>query len=446
MSNRSNLSISVVFAVVMNASTVDASTYFVATTGSSSNNGSASSPWRQIRDSLPHLLAGDTVLVADGSYLGFTMDDIHGAPGQPITIKAVGSNAVITTTTDRPDNRDTIKITFCSFIVIDGLTAFDANRAAVRVDQSENVTIRNGVFGNNTTWGIFTNFADNLLIEGNTCYGSLQQHGVYVSNACVNPVVRRNRSFNNHDCGLHFNGDLDAGDTGLITGALVEENIIFNNGVGGGAGINMDGVRNSTVRNNLLFNNHATGIALFQFNGALGPSGVDVYFNTIDMAADGRWALNIGQSDVGAGPIRVRNNILNNRNPARGGISYATPSDVSNTDSDFNIMEKVTPNDAGTVYTLAQWKAMGHEPYSLSASNASLFRDPNNGNYHLLATAPAIAAGQPLASVNRDIEGVWRSPNGPAEVGCHQIVRQIPGPRAYERTVLPDRQQLEIRP
>jgi parallel beta-helix repeat protein len=165
-------------------------------------------PCRQIRDALAHypatLQAGDTIFVADGSYLGFDVDDVHGLPGQPITIQAQGSGAVVTVTTDRPDNRDTIFVTFSSWIVVDGLTAFGANRAAVRVDASPNVTVRNGVFGNNTRWGIFTDFADDLLIENNECYGSMNEHGIYVSNSGDRPVVRGNRLHDNVAAGVQF--------------------------------------------------------------------------------------------------------------------------------------------------------------------------------------------------------------------------------------------------
>ena len=118
------------------------------------------------------------------------MDEINGLPGQPITIRATGANAVVTVTTDRPDNRDTIFITFSDWIVVDGLRASNANRAAVRIDQSHHVTVRNGVFGNNGTWGIFTDFSDDTLLEGNECFGSVGEHGIYVSNSSDRPVVR----------------------------------------------------------------------------------------------------------------------------------------------------------------------------------------------------------------------------------------------------------------
>lgn len=398
-----------------------AATYYVAPTGKPTNNGSAGAPWRQIRNALPRLAPGDTVLVADGSYKGFTMDDIHGTPSLPITIKASGPNVVVTKTTDRSDNRDTIKISFCSYIVIDGLTAFKATRAALRADASHFITVRNCAFGNNANWGIFTNHSNNLVIEGNVCYGSVSEHGIYVSNSAANPTVRGNVCYNNRGCGLHFNGDISAGGgDGLITGALVEKNILFGNGAGGGSAINMDGPRNCTIRNNLIYNNFASGIALFRIDAADGPSGVNVYCNTIDMPTNGRWGVHIGSSGQDVGKIVLRDNILKHRNAGRGSIEYFSTTDVANTDSDYNVIDKVTPNDGNSVYTLAQWKARGHELHSLSATNAALFVNADGGDYHLRSNSPALRTGQPV-SVFDDLEGRPRPAQGLFDIGCYQL-------------------------
>ncbi len=192
--------------------------------------------------------------------------------------------------------RDTIFVTFSSYIVLDGLRSFNANRAAVRIDNSPNVTVRNGVFGNNAEWGIFTDFSDHLLIQNNECYGSVGQHGIYVSNSGDWPIVRGNRLHDNAGAGVQLNADASQGGDGIITGALLEDNVIYNNGSSGGGAINLDGVQQSTIRNNLLYNNHASGITMFQIDGAQGPAGNLVYNNTIDMAADGRWGLRIDSS------------------------------------------------------------------------------------------------------------------------------------------------------
>jgi hypothetical protein len=399
-----------------------AADHYVAPTGS----GSACTqvqPCREIRDALAlfptGLGPGDTIFVADGSYLGFDVEDIHGAPGQPITILAQGPGAVVTVTDDRPDNRDTIFITFSSFITVDGLTAFGAIRSGVRVDESPNVTIRNGVFGNNTTWGIFTDFSDNLLLENNECFGSIGQHGIYVSNSGDNPVVRGNRLHHNHDAGVQLNADASQGGDGIITGALIEDNYIYENGTGGAAGINLDGVQDSLVQNNLLYENHATGIVNYMGDGAEGPKGMQIYNNTVVQAADGRWALQFG---ITAGPNTVRNNILYHPDPNKGGLLYLDPADVPNVDSDYNILDRISPDDEGTLFTLAEWQqSQARELNSRVAGPLSaLFVDSANADYHLPQGSPAVDHGATLEDLGDDIEGTPR-PQGPAyDVGAYE--------------------------
>ena len=394
-------------------------TYYVSPAGSDASACAFASPCRQIRRALTLVNAGDTIVVANGSYLGFDVDDLHGAPGAPITIKAQGTGALVTATTDRPDNRDTIFITFSSYIVIDGLRASNANRAAVRVDQSPNVTIRNGVFANNGTWGIFTDFADDLLLENNECSGSVAEHGIYVSNSGDRPVLRRNRVYGNNASGIQLNADLSAGGDGVITGALIEQNVIFNNGTAGGAAINLDGVQDSIVRNNVLYNNRSTGIVNYQGDGGEGPQGMEILHNTIDMPSTGRWALLISNT---TGPNLVRDNILYNRHSFRGGITYGSPADVANTDSDYNVLDRVSQDDGDTVLSLAQWQAQGFELHSFIASDADLWVSVPSADYHLKAGSPAVDQGVFAPNATRDLEGHVRPWGSGADIGADERV------------------------
>jgi parallel beta-helix repeat protein len=394
-----------------------AATYYVSPAGNDNNPCSLALPCREIRRPLTFVVPGDTILAADGSYKGFDVDDIHGTAAAPITIRAQGQAAQVLVTNDRPDNRDTIFITFSSYIVVDGLRASGAIRAAVRVDQSPFITVRNGVFGNNTTWGIFTDFSDDLLLENNECFGSIEEHGIYVSNSGDRPVVRGNRVHDNSASGIQLNADLSAGGDGIITNALIENNVIYRNGVLGGAAINLDGVQDSVVRNNVLYDNHATGIVNYMGDGAEGPRGMRILHNTVDQASDARWALLMFNT---TGLNVVRNNILYNRHAFRGGITYETPLDIANTDSDYNIMDRVTPDDGNTIYTLAQWQALGHEPHSLSVPLASLWVNPAAGDYHLVTASPAIDAGQTLPDVTVDIEGNPRPAGAASDIGAYE--------------------------
>jgi hypothetical protein len=283
------------------------------------------------------------------------------------------------------------------------------------------VTVQNGLFGNNATWGIFTDFSDHLLIQNNECYGSVTQHGIYVSNSGDWPVVRRNRLHDNAGAGLQLNADATQGGDGIITGAVIEDNIIYNNGSAGGSAINLDGVQYSTIQNNLLYNNHASGIAMFRIDGAEGPVGNLVYNNTINMATDGRWALRI---DSTVGTNTIRDNILYNSNPNHGGIDFTNATDVAGTDSAYNIFGggnwAATPDDGNTFYSLSQWQALGHEQHSFVATLSSLFVNPSSNDYHLLATSPAVDAGQTLAAVPTDAEGRPRPEGVASDIGCYE--------------------------
>ncbi len=399
------------------SSICSAATYYVAPTGNDSGSGSQSSPFRQIRAAISRVHPGDNVLVSDGSYSGFDIKNIAGSNIAPIAIQALGASCVVTPTTDRPDNRDTIFISNSSNIVLYGLTSFNANRAAIRIDHSQYITVKNGKYGNNTEWGIFTDFSDNLLLESNECYGSGIQHGIYVSNGCVNPIVRGNLLHDNHGSGLHMNGDASQGGSGIITNALVENNTIYGNSVAGGGGINMDGVQNSTIRNNLIYGNHATGISSYRIDASAGPSGNLYANNTIDVPAGARWALLITNT---SGMNTVRNNILINHDSFRGGLDYGSTADANNVDSDYNILDKITTDDGTTVYSLAQWKAKGHEAHSLSATPSALWVNSGSANYHLLSTAPAINAGQIISSILTDLDGNPRQVGGSMDIGCYE--------------------------
>ena len=417
-----------ILALFLNTGSVRAATcggptgasYSVSPSGSDTNPCSAANPCREIRRALTLVHPGDIVHAADGLYLGFTAQGIIGSAVSPVTIQAPGTNAYIRATTDRPDNRDNILITFCQYMVIDGLNSTNAPCAGLRIDSSPNIIVRNGHFGSNTTWGIFTDFSDDTLLENNECYSSQSQHGIYVSNSSQRPILRNNRCHDNAGAGIHMNADASQGGVGLITNALVENNIIYNNGTLGGAGINMDGVQFSIVRNNILYNNHATGIALFQIDGAQGPSGNLVAHNTIDQAANGRWAVEIAGS---VGFDTLRNNILNNRNPSRGGIAYQTAIDAANTDSDYNIFGgtcDVTTNDGDTLFTLAQWQALVHEPHSFCANISNVVVNPLV-DYHLKTNSLAIDAGLTLTNVTTDSEWLTRPAGKAGDIGAYEF-------------------------
>ena len=414
-----------VVVVTLASSTARAAAYSVTPTGLDTSPGTTAQPWKTLQHAADLVKAGDSVTVEPGTYTGFALCWDHpqdGTANAPITFTAK-PGVVINAKNAHTD--DGINLEGCSYVVIEGFEVAGMPRAGIRAvsggTNAIGVTIRGNDCHDNKEWGIFTSHVDSLLIEGNRATNSMQQHGVYVSNACVNPTVRGNELAGNAAAGLHMNGDASQGGSGVITGALVEKNVIHDNGASGGSGINCDGVQASRIRNNLIYAEHASGISLYQADAAQPSTGNVVVNNTVVVAADGRWALNVQNGSTGN---RVENNILLNLNPSHGAIDIEAVSLASFT-SDFNVVaNRFTPDD-NDFETLAQWQAMTkQDAHSLVVTPAALFVGGSAGSsaggsdYHLLATAPAVGAGTATDAPADDLEGHSRA--GGVDVGAYQ--------------------------
>lgn len=391
-------------------------TLYVSTTGSdTTGDGSSTKPWRTIGKSVSQVAAGDTVRIAAGVYAEtITIEEKHGTAADPITFLAVGTVVIDGTAS----TRDAVFVTYSSYVVLDGWTVRQAPRAGLRIDASHHVTVRNGTFANNGRWGIFTDFSDDLLIENNEAYGSVAEHGIYHSNSGDRPTIRGNRIHDNYAAGLHMNADASMGGDGVISGALVENNVIWNNGSGGGAAINMDGITDSDIRNNVLYNNLASGIAMYQIDGAVCSQGNDIFNNTIVMADGGRWAIQISSSDCVNN--RIFNNILTRPGTRRGAIGL-DEHPISGLESDYNVVvNRMTINGGDSILTLAQWQALGHDAHSVTGTPDQLFVDPANGDFRLKTGSPAIDAGRTISSVTRDIAGNSRPAGNAYDAGAYE--------------------------
>jgi hypothetical protein len=409
-----------------------AGTFYVSPAGSDGASGtSTAAAWKTLQHAADLVHAGDTVIVLPGTYAGFNLFT-SGAPGAPITFTAnQGSGApnpaVIVNTNNGFTNKDRINLEGASWVVIEGFTVPGTgnpatNRAGIRAVTAGHVTLRSNRCDQGGVWGLFTGFVDDLLIEDNEASRSAEQHGIYVSNSGDRPVVRRNLLWGNHSCGLHMNGDESQGGDGVISEALVERNILFDNGNGstafgppGGSAINCDGVQDSVIRNNLLWNNHKTGIALYRIDGGGPSSGNLVHSNTIHNAADARWCLHVSDGSSGN---TVRNNVLLNEHSFRGAIEI-TSDCLPGFSSDFGgVKDRFSLDD--TILTLAQWKsATGQDAHSFVATTA-LFTNSAGGDYTLKPGAAAIDAGTAFLAPAVDLPGKHRPAGAGFDIGAHE--------------------------
>jgi hypothetical protein len=412
------------------------SAYFVSTSGNDAGNGSAASPWRTLQRAADVAAAGDVVNVAAGTYSAGFYTDRSGTAANPITFLASTGTIITGRNTRTPDG---INLEGADYVVIDGFTINNTSgtitRGGIRSVLNHHATIRNNVVDGAGTWGIFSGFSDDLLIENNRLSRSIAEHGIYVSNSGDRPIIRNNVSFSNRGCGIHMNGDISMGGDGIISGALVEGNVIYDNGRGGGSGINGDGVQDSTFRNNLLYNNHASGLSLYMIDGGAGSKNNIVANNTILMPSDGRWAINIRDGSTGN---KLANNILFNAHSFRGSISVWADS-LAGFTSDYNVvMSRFTTNDGDSVQTLAQWRtSTGNDIHSIIATPAQLFANASADDYHLSPTSPAINAGTPIFAPAFDREGTARPSNGAFDIGADEFEPVAP-PRAWRPAAIAD--------
>jgi hypothetical protein len=390
-------------------------TLYVATTGNDAADGSLAAPWRTLQRAANLVRAGDQVIVRPGHYAGFNLTT-SGTATNPILFSA--DPGVIVDAPNPVRTQDGINLEGASWIVIEGFTVVGLPRTGIRSVTNAHVTIRRNVGDSNGRWGILTGFSDDLLIEDNEMSRSAAEHGIYVSNSGDRPMIRRNHVWGNSGNGIHMNGDLSQGGDGIITGAVVEANVIHGNGRTGGSGINGDGVQGSRIVNNILYDNHASGISLYQIDGGAPSRNNLVAHNTIVQAADGRWAINIQDGSTGN---RVVNNILLTLHTFRGAISISSDS-LSGFVSDANaVTARFTLNGGDSVLTLAAWRtATGQDQHSFASTPAALFADAAGGDYHLRADAPARDAATVPTNVTTDFDGKPRPVGSAADIGADE--------------------------
>jgi hypothetical protein len=329
-----------------------------------------------------------------------------------------------------------------SHIILDGLQLFGPGSAAsttpltkagVGMLYSHHLILRNLKVGVHGEYPIFSSFVDDLVIEHSEAYGAVNQHGVYLSNSSQRLTVGHNAFHDNRESGLQINPDIGSRSTvpafpttGLSHCVLLDGNVLHGNH--DAAGFNLQGLRDSVIRNNLLYNTLTSGITLYYGNAVGGSGNVLVAHNTIEIVGGGGGGKQgVHLVDL-AGLITLRNNIIYNRLAgAFGALAIQTYADEAFVDSDYNalgsagatVIRNYRYTEVST--TLAQWQALGKDAHSFGASISALVVKPDDGishDYHLKPVSAARNAGLAVPYGGVTIEGLTRgSPQ--VDLGCY---------------------------
>ena len=369
-----------------------AAEYYVSPSGNDASAGSSLVPWRTLQHAANVARAGDTVIIRNGVYAGFRAQS-GGTSGFPITFRTdEGAHAIINTVSPVGKKGSIIEIEEYDWWVLDGIEVAGApQNAGIDIRVADHVTVRNCHCRHNQKWGIFTAFAEYFTAEHNECTYSIEEHGIYHSNSGDNAVIRYNTCHHNAGCGIQINADPSMGGDGISSNCIVTHNILYENGAIGGAAINLASVRDSLIDNNLMYGNHAGGIAALD-NGKgdqWGSKNNEYYNNTVHMPTDGRWAINLKNGCTGC---EVFNNILIHASSSRGGVEIDTSS-LTGFSSDYNILNRVSVDD--TTISLSVWQSTySQDAHSFNQTAVQTFVSPGS-DYHLLAAALAIDGGEP---------------------------------------------------
>ncbi|NOU10115.1 MAG: hypothetical protein HOO98_08885 [Nitrospira sp.] len=262
---------------------VQAATYYVATTGNDSNNGtSENTPFATPRKGIEILQAGDTVLIKNGTYniTNYIWLTRGGSASAPIKIMAYPGHVPVLNFLDTTDNRKYYRLLLqrtpghnlpIGYVTVEGLT-FTNGVNAIRWYNCDHCTIRrnrivapygSGILGT----GGLDNLIDRNVIEN---AGDTSDHGLYLTGSRY--VITNNLIYGSEKYGIQLNGTANPNDTRNYAGpefAKTENVIITNNVVAynrTAAAIVIWGpwVNNARIENNIFYQN---GLDAGTFNG-----------------------------------------------------------------------------------------------------------------------------------------------------------------------------------
>jgi hypothetical protein len=369
---------------------VAGTSYYVSPTGSDSNSGTFSTPFRTLAKGTSVLKPGDTLYVRAGTYAESLSDKIPSGtswtapvtvaayPGEQVVVQPTSGNFVMRIQGSR------------SYIIVDGLI-FDGSFVA-----SANVYIV----------AISSGTPQHIRIKNSEIRNGPSQ-GILVESIAGYPKPEYNEFLNLR---VHDNGTTDFAHGFYIQSNhnLIESCEIYRNAGWGiqvykEGGINGEDAGDNIIRNNKVHDNaragaRGVGIGLYVGKGNI------AYNNLV-------WNNNNGiVIGIGATETKVFNNTVY-QNSGTAGIyvkSDSTNAIVKNNIAYLNAGSNIRNDGAGT---------------ALDANLAGIdpkFVDAANYDFHLLAGSPAIDQGSLLSEVEKDFDGVARPQGGSYDIGAFE--------------------------
>ncbi len=373
---------------------VRATTYYVAKTGSDANPGTEAEPWLTIARASTTLMAGDTVLVKQGTYdenLDVNDGAHNGTAENPIVYKSYDGWNTIVTGHSRINRthivldgfkvvRDSGDVWSCTIkIFVDSCSVLNCEVTAAAHDSGGQGVELSG---------------QGSIISGNTIHGiglrRLNDHGIYAEGKCLTYTYNTI-----YDCASHGIHQYSENGTSRDS-CLIAYNTVFDCGSNG---IMVRGSYNR-IHNNLVYDNGNAGIKVYSGSNTQDS----IWNNTICNCAD--WSLSL------AGTYHyVKNNIVIGTRP----IAVGSTSDVDHNCYTY-LGTKYYLN--GHALTFAAFQDSGFDGHGLNTD--PFVTDTAKRDFHLTDSSPCIDAGDPATPVGYDPNGIVTPQGSAIDMGAYE--------------------------
>jgi|GEM_PF-6408518 len=429
---------------LVHAQTLIGKNYYVSTTGSDSNGGTQSAPFKTFTKAVSVLSVGDTLYISAGTYTTPLIINKSGTAGSPIKVKSQGNGSVIIDVNRTTNTSITISGSYVEvigpgikaagskwagvdvtgqYVTIDSLDVTTARSHGIIVkgayDTIKNSNIYENVQENNPVlvsnqWGSGLKVergATNTLLEGNNVYQNYGE-GIAITMGKT-ALVRNNKAYDNYSANFYIDNSSNVtinGNLGYCTG-----NPLFaRNGspasaflIGEEAGSPWYDGWGPQLINLTITNNISNGCSYFGYWGSDQPTngglkGAIIANNTVLNVYNGKSAFYIGSSPANSN-IKIINNI------ATGAISNGTGITVSN--NVFSVSFATTPNPSNpTTFTPATTATNIIDKATANGLTSDYFgrarpsgSAPDIGAIEVGSSSTVIASSTPIATPTRKI-------------------------------------------
>lgn len=355
-------------------------TYYVATTGSDSNNGTQNAPFLTVQKGVNIALPGDTIIIETGIYTSPNVGtstfavtiNSAGTVNSPITLKALTAGTVILS------GNGTNCHSFINF----------GPNAAFWVIQNLRVT-------NCYSGGIWLNSGTSKNISIQNC--EIDHIGIHIDTTTIG------------QCGIYAGPGIDS----LTINACMIHDVGRTNYVSNSFDHLLYLHSTNTIITNNLFWNSLNGWQVQTADGFTGVIINNTFFGPNQYATSTKVGQVMLWSSGSVSNVIIRNNVSYGSNGCF--ITSYTPNFMNYSSIDHNIV--FNPTSTITIYdTLPS----GFTQSANQVVNPMLVNPVPGGNYNLLVGSPCIKAGSSTLAPLYDIDGVSRT-NIP-DIGAYEYV------------------------